>query len=158
MHRHAASHALEAADRRRHAGGPIRLHQEHDRSRPALPGQGQVALEPSRVHGLAQRRGEEQQVDVRQQNLRRGHAAGRLAHDLGAARQDGTDDRASFPREQADRDPVSHRREARAAARLVTQSPDDLGETFPCGVVHAPGTTAVPRDARGNDVPQIERP
>jgi hypothetical protein len=87
----------------------IHLVDDDHGARAAVPGRGQVALEPPRVEVEAERGDDEHGVDVRRDDLLHGPLERLLAGERGTPRQDGLDHRLPLAVDGACRDPVSDR-------------------------------------------------
>lgn len=108
MHGHADRDGLDLERRSLRVRTEVRLRQDDHRRRAALPAEREVALEAPRVEVAVEPRDEEDDVDVRRDDLldRLAVVGGREARELRPSRQHGVDERRVGRR---DRDPVADR-------------------------------------------------
>ena len=126
QHRRAERDALRLGDGGVGIGGEVGLGQHHHRLGAALPGGGQVALQPPGVEVGVQRGDQQRHVDVGGHHLLVRDRVGGLADEGGAPRQHGVDGRGAFVGPRGQRHPVADDREG-ARSRLVGEPAGDLG-------------------------------
>jgi hypothetical protein len=137
MDRRSRRDRLDLAHHRREVGGEVRLVEDDDRARAAVPGRRQVALDAAQVEVVVEAGDEEDGVDVRGDDLLLGGAAGDLAREPAAAGEQRLDG-AFVPGRRTARhgDPVAHGRKGVAPLGLVTEAAPDPGQDVTLGGRH----------------------
>jgi hypothetical protein len=108
VHRHAERDGFDLGDARVHVVAEIRLREQDDRLRAALPAQRQVALDATDVEVVVEPRDDEYDVHVRREHLRLRLVERRLPDERTPPRQDGVDCRPAFVGARSDGEPVAN--------------------------------------------------
>jgi hypothetical protein len=106
VNRNAYRHRLDLEQLRGRILCSVELVDDDYRARPAVPGRGQIPLEPPWVEVEAERSHEEHRVDVGRYDLCHGPLPRLLARERGTSRQDSLDHRLAFAVDRPDGDPV----------------------------------------------------
>ena len=123
----------------------VALRQHDHRLGAALPGHDEVALEAARVEVVPERGDEEDDVDVRSDDLLVHLGPGHLPRELRPPRQDGVDEAG------AERDPVADGGEVGAPARRGAKPRRDLRPQLAALGVDVVGAAVLHGDARGDE-------
>ncbi len=133
LDRHPGCHRVHAAHSRRHVVADVGLGQDDHRVGTALPGHGQVPLDPARVEILVQRRHQQRQIHVGRHHLLGGDLAGRVSHKRRPPGQHRGYLDALAVRIAVVRDPVSDRRSVDRGTGCFAHRAGHLGPAVAAG-------------------------
>ena len=160
MHRDADCDRLDLEQRGADVVAEIGLRQDDDRRGAALPTQRQVSLEPPDVEVAVEAGGQEDDVDVRGDDLLDRLAVGGRGHprELRPAGHDRLDERPLGPVRIRDGDPVADRGQVAALAGGMAKPAGELGRAVRAVVrVDDVGAPVLDGDARGLEAVGGER-
>src|SRR5262245_43408533 len=133
-----------------HVVAEVGLGQQDHGACAALPRDGQIPLDSSRVEILIERRDQKESVDVRADDLFLGLDAFGLAHKFAAAWQRGMNHRLVSAFDQAQRDPIADGGKVGAALGSAPQPAGDFGQHLASRGVDAAELVVFKRDASGH--------